>query len=99
MSRDTALKRLLDVITSSTGETSRELRAAPQPAEDDVPPSLSPYVDAVLRHAYRINDSDVETLRTTHSDDVIFEVTVNAAVGAGAARLERALALLKDGEA
>jgi len=32
-----------------------------------------------------------------HSEDEIFETTVNAAVGAGVARLERALEILRSG--
>lgn len=106
------IARLIRVVTTAPGETTTEMRAAVHararrlvsdgpdsvsPA-DPVPASLSPYVDSVLLHAYRITDRDVATLRQTQTDDTIFETTVNAAVGAGAARLERALALLKGDE-
>ena len=105
------IDRLLELITSSPGETPVELRAAvqdrarrlvrgePLARADAVPASLSPYVDAVLRHAYRITDRDVDSLRGRHTDDLIFETTVNAAVGAGVSRLERALTMLNEGDA
>jgi hypothetical protein len=103
------IARLTQLVTTAPGKTTSEMRAAvhararrlvssspaPVPPGDNVPASLSPYVESVLRHAYRITDQEVATLRQTQSDDVIFETTVNAAVGAGIARLERALALLK----
>jgi len=103
------MRRLVQLVTTAPGETSPEARAAVHARArrlvsdgpgsthppDGVQASLSPYVDAVLRHAYRITDQEVATLRKTQTDDAIFETTVNAAVGAGVARLERALALLK----
>jgi alkylhydroperoxidase family enzyme len=62
----------------------------------DVPDALCAYADTVARHAYRVTDEQVARLtRDGHSEDVLFEVTVSAAVGAGLARLERGLALLK----
>ena len=105
------VERVVETVTSSPGETPRELRDAVhararqlgEKVQTSAPPdppllqSLAPYVDAVLLHAYRITDEDVATLSRSHSDDVLFEVTVNAAVGAGVARLERALSILKAG--
>ena len=103
--------RVMESVTSSPGETPRELRDAVHararqlvekgqttvPPDPPLPESLAWYVDAVLLHAYRITDEDVATLSRSYSDDVLFEVTVNAAVGAGVARLERALSILKAG--
>ncbi len=73
------------------------LPAASADGESAGPPSLEPYLDTVIRHAYKVSDADVQRLKGTgHSDDHIFEVTVAAAVGAGVSRLDRALALLKE---
>lgn len=60
---------------------------------------LTAYVDNVARHAYRVTDADVAALkRAGHSDDVLFEVTVAAALGAALGRLERGLAALNGAE-
>ena len=58
-------------------------------------PAVAHYVDAVRRHAYRVSDEDVERLRGAGlDDDAIFELTVAAALGAAAQRLEVGLALV-----
>jgi len=65
-------------------------------AGDGVPAPLSGYVDKVARHAYKVTDDDVAALqRVGNSDDVLFEVTVAAALGGALARLERGLAALR----
>ncbi|HEX7086013.1 MAG TPA: hypothetical protein VF198_06590 [Vicinamibacterales bacterium] len=72
--------------------------SAEPPQASGVPDPWARHVDAVVRHAYRITDADIEALKAAgHTDDEIFETTVAAAVGAGVARLERALSLLKEG--
>ena len=61
-----------------------------------LPLLLTSYAETVTRHAYRVTDAQVEQLqRDGISDDAIFEATASAAVGAGLARLDRAMALLK----
>jgi len=66
---------------------------------DGVPAPLASYVDKVARHAYKVTDGDVATLqRAGNSDDVLFEVTVAAALGAAVGRLERGLAALRGEE-
>jgi alkylhydroperoxidase family enzyme len=61
-----------------------------------LPPELCDYVDTVARHAYRLTDADVEGLRRAGwSDDELFELTVAAAMGAGARRLLAGLAALE----
>jgi len=53
------------------------------------------YLDKVRQRAYRIVDSDVDALTAAGlSDDVIFEVTVAAALGAAERRLTAGLSLL-----
>jgi len=72
--------------------------AAPEDSTGEIPEKLRAYVDAVALHAYRITDEDVAELRREASEDTVFEVSVAAAVGAGLARLERGLAILRRGE-
>jgi hypothetical protein len=64
-----------------------------------VPPGLRAFVDRVAERAWEVTDEDVAALRRAgREEDEIFEVAVAAALGAGAARLERGLAALR-GEA
>jgi alkylhydroperoxidase family enzyme len=70
------------------------LEEAAQP-ERPAPPELAAYLDKVRRHAYRITDEDVEALtRAGYSDDVVFELTVAAAVAAGLERRDAGLRVL-----
>jgi hypothetical protein len=71
--------------------------AAPEEITGEIPETLRAYVDAIALHAYRIADEDVAALGREWSEDAIFEVSVAAAVGAGLARLERGLAILRGG--
>jgi len=66
---------------------------------EDIAPDLARYVDRVALHAYKVTDEDFTALQQAgNSDDVLFEVTVSAALGAALGRLERGLAALR-GEA
>ena len=61
-----------------------------------LPEVLETYVDKIARYAYEVTDADVDALRDAgYSEDVIFELTVSAALGAGIARLESGMAALK----
>jgi alkylhydroperoxidase family enzyme len=72
----------------------RKAVAAGVPVTD----ALDPYVDKVRRHAYRIMDADVESLRAAgYSQDQIFELTVAAALGAATLRLDVGLAAMSGG--
>jgi len=63
---------------------------------EDIPPALGAYVDKVALHAYKVTDEDVAALKQAgNSDDVLFEVTVSAALGAALGRLERGLSALR----
>jgi hypothetical protein len=58
---------------------------------------LSGYVDKLRRHAYRVQDHDIEQmLDAGYSEDQIFEVTIAAALGAGDARLRAGLSALNE---
>ena len=66
---------------------------------EDIAPDLAGYVDKVALHAYKVTDEDLAALkRAGNPDDVLFEVTVSAALGAAVGRLERGLSALR-GEA
>lgn len=68
---------------------------APEPATN-VPAALATYVDLVALSAYRVTDQHLAALREHgYSDDAILEVTLCAALGAGLARLERGLAVVR----
>lgn len=58
---------------------------------------LRGYVEKLRRHAYRVQDDDIEQLHAAgYSDDQVFEVTVAAALGAGDERLRAGLAALNE---
>ncbi len=74
------------------------LSGGPAAGTGEIPERLREYVDAIALHADRITDEDVAALlRAGGSEDEVFEVAVSAAVGAGLARLERGLAILRGG--
>ena len=86
--------RLVDVTLEADGATPAETRHAAFAGRAD-DPVLAEYVDVVRKHADRITDEDVERLRDGGlDDDAIFEITVAAALGAGAERLRAGLSLL-----
>ena len=62
-----------------------------------LPPPLGEFVKKVALHAYKVTDEDIAGLkRAGYSEDAIFEITVCAAVGAGAARFEQAMRVLRE---
>ena len=62
-----------------------------------LPPGVRELVEKVARHPNRITDDDFAHLRHQgYSEDALFEIVVCAAVGAGAARFERAMEALQD---
>ena len=104
-------KRLVDRVLATSGHTTTELRRAvfarARPSSplsgtergtgsEDIPPDLAGYVDKVALHAYKVTDEDLAALkRAGNSDDLLFEVTVSAALGAAVGRLERGLSALR----
>ena len=107
-------KRLVDSVLATSGHTASELRHAVlaraarlggrrEPGGDQaragVPAPLAGYVDKVALHAYRVTDEDLVALKQAgNSDDVLFEATVSAALGAALGRLERGLSALRGEE-
>jgi len=104
------IERLVESVLAGPGHTATELRRAVlargarlggrrDPAEkprDGVPAPLAGYVDKVALHAYKVTDEDLVALkRAGNSDDLLFEVTVSAALGDAVGRLERGLSALR----
>jgi len=103
-------KRLVDSVLATPGHTASELRHAvldraarlggrrdtADKARDGLPAQLAGYADTVALHAYEVTDEDLVALQQAgNSDDVLFEVTVSAALGAALGRLERGLSALR----
>jgi len=89
---DPALRRIVETYTSEHG-------GRPDEQAGKLPSELVEYVTKVALHAYKTTDQDIEALRQAgYSEDAIFEITLSAALGAGIARLERGLAVLKGDE-
>lgn len=76
------------------GETTRAQREEATRAEGDG--ALGQYVRQIDQAAYKVTPEQVETLRTTHSDDALFELTVCAAHGAAKRRLDAGLRAIDD---
>ncbi|GAC1349973.1 MAG: hypothetical protein NVSMB27_28110 [Ktedonobacteraceae bacterium] len=104
----TGVQQLIDAVLTTPGDTEPDLRYAIEARaahqggrpiyseEGEVPSELTRFVDKVALHAYKVTDADIEALRKAgYSEDAIFEITLSAALGAGAARLERGLLALK----
>lgn len=69
-------------------------RDVPEPP-GEVPETLAPLVEKIVRHAYRVTDEDIASARDAgHGEDELFDVIVAAALGAGLARRERGLAAI-----
>jgi alkylhydroperoxidase family enzyme len=100
------LDALSESVLAGPGETEPGLRGdvAARAAElgrvgepaTSVPTDVSAYVDKVALHAYKVVDSDIERLREAgYSEDAVFELTVSAAYGAAAERIDRGLGALR----
>jgi hypothetical protein len=64
----------------------------------EIPTDLAGYVRKVALYAYKTTDEDIQQLKEAgYSEDMIFEITLCASMGAGLARLEHGLMVLKGG--
>jgi len=105
--RNANKRRLVEAVLTSPGETDPVLRYTveafaaekgrrPDKQTGTLPVELAAYVNKVALHAYKTTDEDIEALRQVgYSEDAIFEITLSAALGAGMARLESGLFVLK----
>ncbi len=97
---DALSKRMLD----GPGEVKAGLRrevmkytADLTPNNTAIPHNILPYISKVAMHAYKVTDVDINQLKVAgYSEDELYELTISAALGAGLARLNRGLELLKD---
>lgn len=88
------LKQLQEAVLSGPGLLDPTVRKAASLAAE-LPPALAPYVQKVVKHAYKVTDEDMTSLHQAgFTDDQIFEVTVSTALGAGLLRLESGLSAL-----
>jgi alkylhydroperoxidase family enzyme len=88
------MQRLHDAVLADDGSVPYATRLAVATGRE-LPPELKPYADKVARHAYRVTDADLESLRHAgYDDDAIFELTVAVALGVGLHRRDVGLAVL-----
>lgn len=88
------VKRVIDKLFAP-GTLDEKLRRAAF-AGEDLPATLKGWVDKVLAGGHGCSDEDVAAMKAAgYSEDQIFELTLAAAVGAGASRFERGLSLLR----
>jgi alkylhydroperoxidase family enzyme len=81
-------------VLNGAARTDAQLRRAAAEGRD-VPEDLRALVDKIHRHAYRVTDEDLASLKAKYSDDELFEIVVAAAIGAGEERLRAALAAVE----
>jgi len=95
-----ALERVAEAILTTPGDADLELRRAVEAyaagRSTAIPDDLRPYLEKVVRNAYKVTDADVDGLREAgYSDDAIFELTLAAALGAAQARLDAGLQAMR----
>ena len=86
------------------GEVKAELRrevaayaASPQAGNQAIPHDILTYIFKVAVHSYKVTDTDINRLKMAgYSEDELYELTISAAFGAGLARLNCGLELLKE---
>jgi alkylhydroperoxidase family enzyme len=84
-------RRLDEAILRGSGALDTRTREA-LAAGPTAPEALASYAEKVARHAYRVTDEDVRTLRAAgYSEDQIFEATLSLALGAARTRLRAGL--------
>jgi alkylhydroperoxidase family enzyme len=89
--REKVLQRALEGM----GESDPSLRRAVA-ERTGVPADLQVLVEKIHDHAYKVTDEDIARLRSTYSDDQLFEIVVSAALGASQQRLVAGLKALAD---
>ena len=80
-------KRVATHSNESTNDASR------------LPHEIKSYVDKIALHAYKVTDADIDALlEAGYSEDVIFELTLSAALSAGMIRLKSGMSALMGGQ-
>ena len=97
---DELAKRTLDGEGEVEASLRREAAAYagdPTPGNQVIPRNILPYLTKVAMHSYKVTDMDINQLKAAgYSEDELYELTISAALGAGLARLNRGLELLRD---
>ena len=95
---DDRFQRLRDATAASLlhapATTPEELRVAV--ANGQPPPELATLVQKTRTRAYTVTDQDLDALRSTFTEDQLFEIIVATAFGAAQARLSSALQALEE---
>lgn len=86
--------RVFASVFDGPGESDPAVRQSAASGQN-VPPELAALVDKIHRYAYKVTDDDLARLRTTYSEDQLFEIVVSAALGASRQRLVAGLAALE----
>lgn len=96
--RFTALvEQVKAAVLGAPGESDRAARERAMKGEGATP-ALTAFLQRVKRHAYRVTDEEVDALRASgHSDDLLFELLLGAALGASLERLEAGLGAMRGG--
>ena len=86
------LEVLRETLLNGPGHATPALRAAAAAGEGEG--ALGAYAQQVHTAAYKVTPAQLKALQQTHSDDVLFEVTVCAAFGAAKKRHDAGLAAI-----
>jgi hypothetical protein len=89
--RDRVLKTVLD----GPGASEPAIRNAAAEIKG-LPADLTPLVDKIHRHAYKVTDADMANAHGKYGDDKMFEIVVSAALGASRRRLLAGLEALNE---
>ena len=93
--RFAALRAATDAaLFDGAGATPKELRRSV--AAGSPPPGLLELVRKIRSRAYTVNDDDLAVLKSSYSEDQLFEIVVAAAFGAATDRLTAAARALED---
>jgi hypothetical protein len=95
MGNDSLRAAVEQAVLRGPGQSTPEQRQAAARGGEGLSEELAALVQKVRLHAYRITDAEVAALRAKHSDDVLFELIVAAALGAAQLRLEAGLRALE----
>lgn len=96
--RDLIHRVLQNGVDTEAGLRTAAFEHAAQTGEaSSLPHELRPWLTKVAVHSYKTLDRDVDALRKAcYSDGAIFELTVAAALGAGALRCKSGLEALEE---
>ena len=83
-----------NAVLASPATTTPDVRRAV--AAGTPPADLAAVVQKIQSRAYTVTSDDIDALRSSYTDDQLFEIIVSAAVGAADARLAAARKALEE---